>query len=538
MRKALKAVDREAYYDERTLLWDQEHDRSAKAVKELFGRMGGLYNKLAQDFATRDGLLPQPWVDALKGSFETLKPRPWTKMRACIFSGLADEGRSPIDPTKPRGSLERYFKDITPKPLAAASIGQVHVARRYRLRDDETAEDDDDDRVVVKVIYPDIRRHLLADLANARRAAHIITYVLKLPMKGSVDAIMDEQCASFPNEVDLRLERDNVATARELFTRHGLDVVIPVVYDELSSSSVLSESFLQGRTLSSMDATELSRADRDRSVAAVAEVARAIGVTMFREGFFHSDPHPGNIMLLDSGRPALIDWGQCTRLADPQLKTLCQIVLLLHTKSPSLIERALHSSDINFNTDNSEFKLALLYYFFDSSRDLSDVVRPQATEFLMDAIQHNPNKMPVMTDVPREVVFYGRVCGTLRKSFDILGSDVSVIDLWHAEARAALKRINATQPDLTSAGLLLLPDNPQGLAYVLDRSPDWISGALRVVNALGSRASRVARAPPPHSQPDKGQASDTTTQTILVDWSRRRRWTRVGLALVSMVLLL
>lgn len=109
LRKALKEVDRKVYYDERTLLWDIEHERAAPAIRALFERMGGLYNKLAQDFATRDGLLPQPWVDELRGSFESLKPRPWSRMRSCIYKGLAKEGIKPIDPNKPAGSLEQYF---------------------------------------------------------------------------------------------------------------------------------------------------------------------------------------------------------------------------------------------------------------------------------------------------------------------------------------------------------------------------------------------------------------------------------------------
>ncbi len=57
MRKQLKGVDREAYYDERTAMWDEAHEREAKAIRKLFDSMGGLYNKLAQDWATRDGLV-------------------------------------------------------------------------------------------------------------------------------------------------------------------------------------------------------------------------------------------------------------------------------------------------------------------------------------------------------------------------------------------------------------------------------------------------------------------------------------------------
>ena len=80
MRKQLKSVDREAYYDERTAMWDEAHEREAKAIRKLFDSMGGLYNKLAQDWATRDGLVPQAWVDELKHSFEGMPFREWAQM--------------------------------------------------------------------------------------------------------------------------------------------------------------------------------------------------------------------------------------------------------------------------------------------------------------------------------------------------------------------------------------------------------------------------------------------------------------------------
>ncbi|KAJ8603626.1 hypothetical protein CTAYLR_007570 [Chrysophaeum taylorii] len=489
VRLSLKPTDREAYYDERSLLWDVAHEKSAGEVRALFERMGGLYNKLAQDWATRDGLIPQPWVDELKGSFESLQPRKWSRMRACIYDGLAGEAVPFARPGK--SGLARYFAAVEETPLAAASIGQVHVARRYGSR-----EAGDASKAIVKVIYPEIRKHLLADLSNARRVAHVVTWVLKLPMKGAIDAIMDEQCESFPRELDLRLEADNIRRARDLFDRHALDVDVPVVFDDLSSSSVLSQSFLRGRTFSSLDVASLSPADRARGVEIVTAIARAIGTTLFRDRWFHSDPretsvclsvclHPGNLMWMDSGKPGLIDWGQCTSLTPEQLRTLCHVVLLLHTKSPSVIERALSATEINFNTQHLDLKLALLFYFFDSKRDIASFVDPKATDFLMDAIQHNPRIMPVMTDIPREVVFYGRVCSSLRKSFELLGADVSVIDLWRDEARAALKELNATKPDRTSTALLLLPENPVGLLYILDKAPDWVSAALGYVSAFG-----------------------------------------------------
>ena len=92
---------------------------------------------------------------------------------------------------------------------------------------------------MVKAIYPEIRRYLVADLANARRAAQQITKLMDIPVKGTIDSIMDEQVDSFPRELDLRIEARHLRKSRLFFHRHGIasKIAIPVVVDELSSSS-------------------------------------------------------------------------------------------------------------------------------------------------------------------------------------------------------------------------------------------------------------------------------------------------------------
>ena len=92
-------------------------------------------------------------------------------------------------------------------------------------------------------------------------------------------------------------------------------------------------------------------------------VLSAAGLKMvFEDGFFHADPHPGNIMLVgDELKPGLIDFGQCTTLTKPQLRTVCQLVVLLRTRSQTLIDQALRGSGFGFNTEDPELKLALSY---------------------------------------------------------------------------------------------------------------------------------------------------------------------------------
>ena len=234
-------------------------------------------------------MVPQAWVDELKHSFEGMPFREWAQMSKMLLRGLEGEGVTPVG--EGRG-LQAYFKGVDQTPLAAASIGQVHLATTYA-----------GDRVVVKAIYPEIRRYLIADLKNARKAAQQITWILKLPMKGTINAIMDEEVECFPRELDLRIEARHLKKQRLYQKRHGLDIAIPVVVDELSSSSVLTQTFLTGTTMGNCDTSD--PLVRQKAIDACKAITHAIGVTLFRERFFHADPHPGNIMLVRSRRPAV-----------------------------------------------------------------------------------------------------------------------------------------------------------------------------------------------------------------------------------------
>ena len=319
-------------------------------------------------------------MDELKHSFEGMPFREWSQMSKMLLRGLEGEGVSPVKNGK---GLEAYFAAVDQTPLAAASIGQVHLATTYA-----------GERVVVKAIYPEIRRYLIADLKNARKAvltqrlnimktasarrhavvvitreptrdgvgpaqAQQITWILKLPMKGTINAIMDEEVECFPRELDLRIEARHLKKQRLYQKRHGLDIAIPVVVDELSSSSVLTQTFLTGTTMGNCNVSD--PLVRQKAIEACEEITHAIGVTLFRERFFHADPHPGNIMLVgDELKPGLIDFGQCTTLTKPQLRTVCQLVVLLRTRSQTLIDQALRGSGFGFNTEDPELKLALL----------------------------------------------------------------------------------------------------------------------------------------------------------------------------------
>ncbi|KAJ1448124.1 hypothetical protein M885DRAFT_540279 [Pelagophyceae sp. CCMP2097] len=460
VRMRLKKADSEAYYAEKNALWDGVHEESAEGVRRLFMKMGGVYNKLAQDWATRDGFLPKPWCVALQGSFESFEPQPWSQIEKVLVNGLAQSPAalklSKADRRKRGTAL--YFREVNPTALAAASIGQVHLATLH------TGEG-----VVVKIIYPDIRKNLYSDLANARFMGKNIVAALDIPMKETVDVIMNEFCENFPKELDFRNEAYFLKKARDIIQRRGLKIVAPMPYEDLCSERVLTQELFHGRTLASIIARDPEDlVERRKCFEAAKTVAAAIGEMMFADKFFHADPHPGNIMVLDDGRVGLIDFGQCVELRDAPLREICQLVVLMRTRNKHIITEGMRlNKDLTFNTEDPELQLALLHFFFDTSASGNGIVKQSALDVLEDMIQHNPKKLPVLTKVPSELIFFGRVCTTLRKAFLYGGEDFSVVEMWYPHARAALERLNEQAPDSVSTLCLLMPADPTGLLQAI-----------------------------------------------------------------------
>ena len=191
-------------------------------------------------------------------------------------------------------------------------------------------------------------------------------------------------------------------------------------------------------------------------------------------------------MLLDDGTAGLIDFGQCVEVSDESLRMLCHIVMLLRTRNKFIISQAVAmNDDFSFNTEDLDLQLALLHYFFDTSMSGEGLVPQRALDTLEDMMQHNPKAMPVMTNVPKEMIFYGRVCATLRKSYEFLGRDVSAIRHWYPHARAALAKLNDRKVDPVSTLLLVLPENPDGFLVAVDKAKAWSEAAVRLAEHAG-----------------------------------------------------
>jgi ubiquinone biosynthesis protein len=274
----------------------------AERVRLVAMDLGPSFVKLGQIASTRSDVLPGDWIRELKKLQDEVKPLPFEEIKAAVEGSLA-------------APLERFFESFDERPLAAASIGQVH---RAVLRTDEGPRD-----VVVKVQRPGARETVARDVELLHRLARLVEQTVPESRTYSPVGLVEQFDRAITAELDFGLEADNAIRFRQNF--HGSSSIrFPAVYKAASTKQVLTLEFLPGCKLS--DAPR-----RGFSGPAIAkELVRLVIQMIFEDGFFHADPHPGNILV--SGEPGapvlgLVDLGMVGRLS-PEARDRCIDVMV------------------------------------------------------------------------------------------------------------------------------------------------------------------------------------------------------------------
>jgi ubiquinone biosynthesis protein len=270
----------------------------ARSLRLALEEGGVTFVKLGQVLSTRRDLLPQEFVDELSRLQDQVPPAPPSDVERVLRQEL---GAPP----------EEVFAEFDRKPLAAASIAQVH---RARLRSG--------DEVVVKVQRPDIREVVERDLDIVGRMALTLE---RRTQWGSALGASDLAAgfgAALREELDFRIEARNMAAVRAA-GRTG--VRLPILYEALCTERVLVQEWLDGVPLGAAGPV-IEERGLDRQGLARALLG-ALLLQIMIDGVFHADPHPGNILLLPDGGLALLDFGSVGRL-DGQLRSSLQNLLI------------------------------------------------------------------------------------------------------------------------------------------------------------------------------------------------------------------
>jgi ubiquinone biosynthesis protein len=278
-------------------------------VRLMLQQLGPTYVKLGQMLAGRPELLGPEWATELAKLQNTVPPFSWAQAAAII----EDELGRPAD---------ELFGSIEHEPLGAASLAQVH---RATLPDGRA--------VVVKIQRPGIQAKVRADLGVLIELAGIAESRFEMARHAGVRQVVEEFATGVRDELDYGIEAYNAARLADVLRREpGVDV--PAIHSALSTRRVIVMDYVDG-----IKPTSLERLDRsvDRD-----EIARTLLRALIRqvllEGFFHGDPHPGNVLLEPlTGRVVFLDLGLMGELADQERLDLLALVWALRTKDPGMM---------------------------------------------------------------------------------------------------------------------------------------------------------------------------------------------------------
>lgn len=257
--------------------------------------LGPSFVKLGQIASTRPDVLPAEWIVELKKLQDSVNPLPSKEIRDAVEASLG-------------ASINDIYESFEDKPLAAASIGQVH---RAVLKTPDGPQD-----VVVKVQRPGIRSTIASDLELLHALAKLIERTIPESSLYQPSALVDQFDRAITSELDFSLEAENAGRFTKNFVGHP-HARFPKVYREASSKTVLTLELLPGG--------KVYEAIREHGHKGPTIAKAAVGIvikSIFEDGFFHADPHPGNILI--SGNPevptiGLIDLGMVGRLS-PEMR--------------------------------------------------------------------------------------------------------------------------------------------------------------------------------------------------------------------------
>lgn len=263
--------------------WDAAHRRAAAEIRRLALALRGGFVKVAQIAGARADVLPKPFIEELSQFHDDVPPRPFDVLRTTIESELA-------------APLDAVFASVDERPLGAASLAQVH---RARLRDGSD--------VVIKVQYPEARRIFPLDLRLARWVAGLIQ-----SMQSVIDlkSLAVEVTRFVEMELDFRREAQSTERLGKILAPLG-NVRTPRIHPEYTRDRVIVMEYLEGIQITR---TAALRAAGHRLSDVARRVGSLYGGMIFEYGFFHGDPHPGNLLVLADGRIGLLDFGLCKEL--------------------------------------------------------------------------------------------------------------------------------------------------------------------------------------------------------------------------------
>jgi predicted unusual protein kinase regulating ubiquinone biosynthesis (AarF/ABC1/UbiB family) len=363
----------------------------AEQLREILTQLGPTFIKVGQSLSTRPDLVRQDYLDELIKLQDQLPP-------------FDNELAMQIIEEQLKQPVAELYKEISPRPVAAASLGQVYKAKLYS-----------GENVAVKVQRPNLLPTITRDLYLLRWASTWIKPFLPLNLGDNLTVVVDEFGTKLFEEIDYQNEGRNAEKFAANFYNDPT-VKVPAIFWRYSSQTVLTLEWIDGIKLTDIEGIRKAGLDRDKLIKA----AVSSGLRQLLEfGFFHADPHPGNLFALADGRMAFIDFGMMDQLTQQTKETIAGSIVHVINKdyisltddfvklgfltpdidiSPIIpaLERVLDNaigesvSNFNFKTITDEFSELMFQYPFRIPAQFSLIIRSLVTQEGV-ALSLNPN---------------------------------------------------------------------------------------------------------------------------------------------------
>lgn len=308
------------------------HKTNAKRVYATILELQGLFIKVGQLLSIMANFLPEEFRAELEGLQDQVPPRPYSEIAPRIEEELG-------------AKVDEIFDDFHREPIASASLGQVHEARTK-----------DGERVAVKVQHQDIDEIVRLDLKTIRRIITIVQWFV--PVQG-LDGYYHQIKDLLKQELDFTGEADNIEKIAKNFEKDPR-VLFPVPVRELSTSRVLTTTFVEGKKLTDLAGLDAMGIDKKELAS---RLVRVYCQMIFVDGVYHADPHPGNILVNPNGDFVLLDFGAVAELSQPMREGIPEFLEGVIRRDTDRLIKALRKMGFLSRTSDEAVSEKIIEYF-------------------------------------------------------------------------------------------------------------------------------------------------------------------------------
>ncbi len=434
----------------------------AEHLADDLERMGPTFVKLGQLLSTRPDLVPAPYADALARLQDDVEPFPFEEVERIVTAELGVR-------------LSRAFASFDETPLAAASLGQVH---RATLRDGRP--------VAVKVQRPGVRERIVEDLDALGEIADFMDRHTAAGRRYEFGRLLEELRRGVIIELDYRREASHMERLGANLAEFER-ILVPAAVDGYSTSRVLTMEYVRGKKITSLG--PLARMELP-GAALAEELFRAYLKQILVDGFFHADPHPGNVFVTDDGRIALIDLGMVGQIApELQQRLLRMILAVSEGRGEEAAEVAIEIGERRGDFDRAEFvrtAAAATAGFQGTAREIQ--VGRMLLEVSRNAAENGLRMPPELAMLGRALLALDQVGRTLDPDFD-------PNDTIRRNAADVMRQrmLRGASPANAFSGLLEMNDFVQRLPGRLNRALDsFVNNETEVRIRLAEEAWMLA----------------------------------------------